>query len=127
VADTPRLSRDFWWYFAAQSISALGSSFAQSALPLVIFQLTGSATSLGAGMAVRFLPYLLFGLLIGAITDRVDRKQMLIHTDLGRATDRAAADDTILTSGSPAIGSIRFRYDPSGCACCLLSSVRPLR
>lgn len=32
-------------------------------------------------MAVTYLPYLLFGLLIGAVADRVDRKRMLIVTD----------------------------------------------
>lgn len=80
-----RLPKDFWWYFAGQATSTLGSSFTRFALPLVIFQLTGSATSLGVATAVTFLPYLLFGLVIGAITDRVDRKRMMIGTDLGRA------------------------------------------
>lgn len=80
-----RLSRDFWLYFTGQSVSSLGSSFTQFALPLVIFQLTGSATSLGAGNAIQFLPYLLFGLVIGALVDRLDRRRMLITTDLGRA------------------------------------------
>jgi MFS family permease len=79
-----RLSRDFWWYFAGQATSALGGSFTQFALPLLIFQLTGSATSLGAAMATTYLPYLLFGLVIGAITDRVDRRRMMIGTDIAR-------------------------------------------
>jgi MFS family permease len=82
---TPRLPADFWLYFGGQLTSTLGSSFTQYALPLLIFQLTGSAANLGAGMAVTFLPYLLFGLVIGAISDRVDRKRMMVGTDVARA------------------------------------------
>jgi MFS family permease len=81
-----RLPVDFWLYFSGQATSALGGSFTQFALPLLIFQSTGSATSLGAGMAVTYLPYLLFGLVIGSIADRVDRKKMMIYSDVARAT-----------------------------------------
>jgi MFS family permease len=85
AGQTERLPVDFWLYFGGQFTSTLGSSFTQYALPLLIYQLTGSAASLGAGMAVTFLPYLLFGLVIGAISDRIDRKRMMIGTDLARA------------------------------------------
>ena len=55
------------------------------ALPLLIFKLTGSALNLAIASATTFLPYLLFGLLIGAWVDRVDRKRLMIVTDLLRA------------------------------------------
>jgi hypothetical protein len=80
-----RLGRDFWLYFSGQSISQLGSSFTTFALPLLIFRLTHSATSLAIGTAATFLPYLLFGLVLGAVTDRVDRRRMMLNTDLARA------------------------------------------
>src|SRR5207244_8663235 len=38
--------------------------------------------SLGAATAATFLPYLLFGLLLGAWMDRVDRKKAMIALDL---------------------------------------------
>lgn len=76
---------DFWKFWLGQSISQLGGSFTAFALPLLVYKLTGSAVSLAIGTAAYFLPYLLFGLLIGAWVDRVDRKRTMIAVDLGRA------------------------------------------
>lgn len=80
-----RLSGDFWKFWTGQTISNLGSSFTFFALPLLVFNLTGSALNLAVTTAAYFLPYLLFGLVIGAWVDRVDRKRMMIAVDLGRA------------------------------------------
>lgn len=76
---------DFRRFWVGQTISNLGGSFTIFALPLLVFKLTGSALNLGLIMAFEFLPYLLFGLLIGAWVDRVDRKHMMISTDVVRA------------------------------------------
>jgi Transmembrane secretion effector len=81
-----RLGRDFWLYFTGQGISQLGSSFTTFALPLLVFRLTRSATSLAISTAATFVPYLLFGLVLGAVTDRVDRRKMMLRTDLARAS-----------------------------------------
>jgi MFS family permease len=80
-----RLSLDFWKFWAGQTISTLGSSFTAFALPLLVFKLTHSPVYLAAATAAYFVPYLLFGLVIGAWVDRVDRKRMMILVDLGRA------------------------------------------
>ena len=81
-----RLSSDFWKYWTGQTISNLGSSVTLFALPLLVYKLTGSSINLGITGAAEFLPYLLFGLILGAWTDRVNRKRMMIFTDIGRAT-----------------------------------------
>ncbi len=80
-----RLSLDFWKFWAGQTISNLGSSFTGFALPLLVYKLTRSPVYLAATTAAYFVPYLLFGLVIGAWVDRVDRKRMMIAVDLGRA------------------------------------------
>jgi MFS family permease len=72
-------------YFSGQSVSQLGSSFTTFALPLLVFKLTHSATSLAITTAATFMPYLLFGLVLGAVVDRVDRRRMMLHTDVARA------------------------------------------
>jgi MFS family permease len=52
-----------------------------------VFKLTGSALALGATLAIYTAPQLLFGLAIGAWTDRTDRKRLMIVVDLlGAAT-----------------------------------------
>jgi MFS family permease len=75
------VSRDFVKFWVGQTISNLGSSFTQWAVPLLVFQLTHSAVSLGAAVAATFLPYLFFGLPLGAWMDRVDRKRAMILLD----------------------------------------------
>lgn len=87
TAQTPgnRLSSNFWKYWTGQTISNLGSSVTLFALPLLVYKLTGSAINLGISGAANFLPYLLFGLILGAWTDRVNRKRMMIFTDIARA------------------------------------------
>jgi MFS family permease len=79
------LSGDFGRFWLGQTISNLGSSFTMFALPLLVFNLTGSPLNLGIAAAAEFVPYLLFGLVIGAWVDRVDRKRLMIATDLARA------------------------------------------
>lgn len=76
---------DFWKFWVGQTISQLGSSLAAFALPLLVFKLTGSALNLGIASAASFLPYLLFGLLIGAWVDRANRKRLMITVDVARA------------------------------------------
>ena len=75
------MSSDFKKFWIGQTISNLGSSFTQWAIPLLVYQLTHSALSLGVATAATFVPYLLFGLLIGAWMDRVDRKKAMIVLD----------------------------------------------
>jgi MFS family permease len=84
-AAEPRLSADFWKYWTGQTISNLGTSFTLFALPLLVYKLTGSALNLAFATAAAFLPYLLFGLVIGAWVDRVNRKRLMIATDVASA------------------------------------------
>lgn len=73
---------DFWKFWTGETISSFGSSITFFALPLLVFNLTGSAVSLGIAFAMFGLPHLFFGLLIGAWADRLDRKRLMIVVDL---------------------------------------------
>jgi MFS family permease len=79
------LGRDFGRFWLGQTISALGSSFTLFALPLLVFRLTGSAMSLAATLAAGFAPYPLLGLVLGAWSDRLDRRRLMIRADVARA------------------------------------------
>lgn len=81
---------DFGKFFAGQALSNFGSSFTLFAIPLLVYQLTGSATNLAISSAAEGLPYLLFGLLAGAWVDRVDRRRMMIVVELLRAATIAS-------------------------------------
>ena len=75
---------DFGKFWVGQTISNLGSSITLFALPLLVYELTGSAVNLALTTAVQFVPHLLFGLIIGAYVDRLDRKKLMITVDLLR-------------------------------------------
>ncbi len=77
-------SSDFWKFWTGQTISAFGSSFTSFALPLLIFKLTNSSLNLALTVTAAVLPYLFFSLVIGAWTDRVNRKGLMIVTDIAR-------------------------------------------
>ena len=85
----PQLGRDFWIFWLGQTISNFGSSITQFALPLLTFRLTGSAMNLALTTAATFLPYLLFGLVIGAWVDRLERKRLMIVVDTLQALTMA--------------------------------------
>lgn len=77
--------RDFWLYFGSQLVSQLGSSFTTFALPLLVYKVTGSSGGLAITTVANFLPYLLFGLVLGAIVDRVDRRRLMRSADCARS------------------------------------------
>ena len=82
--------RNFWLFFVGQTISSFGTSFTRFALPLLVYELTGSPLSLALTTALTFLPVVLFGLLIGVWVDLVDRKRLMIGANMGRAVIIAA-------------------------------------
>jgi MFS family permease len=79
------LRSDFGIYLVGQTISNLGASFSILAVPVLVFQITRSPTQLAIANFAAFLPYPLFGLIIGAWVDRLDRKKLMIWTDVARA------------------------------------------
>src|SRR5262249_43820963 len=80
-----KLNSDFWKLWVGQTISSLGSSFTLFALPFLIFNLSHSAINLSLTTVAGFLPYLLFGLIIGAWVDRLNRRRLMIFIDIARA------------------------------------------
>jgi MFS family permease len=78
--------RAFHGLWLGQSISQLGSQITVVVLPLVAaVTLHASPFEIGLLAALETVPYLLFSLPAGVIADRVDRRMLLILTDLGRA------------------------------------------
>lgn len=74
--------RSFVLFWLGRNVSILGSTITAVVLPIVVFRLTGSAfqTSLLASFEV--VPYFFFGLVAGAIADRVNRRRLMVICDL---------------------------------------------
>ncbi|MEU4805280.1 MFS transporter [Actinosynnema sp. NPDC023587] len=75
-------ARDFSRYLTARLLSVAGSLVAVVALPVLVYQLTGSAGWTSAVAMAEALPYLVFGLLAGAVADRVDRRRLMVAMDV---------------------------------------------
>jgi dTMP kinase len=73
---------------AAMSVSSLGDWVGFVAVTALVTRLAGSKTTaafaVSAVMVARMLPAILFGPIAGALVDRVDRKRIMIISDLSR-------------------------------------------
>lgn len=87
VERTPHVlaSRNFRLLWLGQAVSTFGDKFTEIAIPIFVFNLTGSALQLGLAFLIQTLAALLFGLLAGTLTDRWDRRRTMIVSDLLRA------------------------------------------
>jgi MFS family permease len=81
LRDDPEFRR-FW---LARVVSLAGSSFTYVALPVLIYQRTGSPLLTGVVAAFEAIPYLLLGLLAGALADRWDRRRVMVAADVTSA------------------------------------------
>jgi MFS family permease len=79
-----RNNRNFRLLYIGQTISQLGDWFNAVAVYALLLDLTGSATAVAWMMIVQFLPVAVFGPFAGVIVDRVDRRRLMIATDLLR-------------------------------------------
>ncbi|HEV8545299.1 MAG TPA: MFS transporter [Candidatus Limnocylindrales bacterium] len=92
-------NRDFRTLLSTQGVSSIGDAVSFTALPLLVFALTGSGAAMGVVGALQTLPDLLFGMVAGALADRTDRKRMMFLADAGRALLTAAIPLTVWLGG----------------------------
>src|SRR5215217_6159507 len=67
-----------------QGTSFVGDAVSMVALVVLVVQVTGSATAVGGALVARLLPTILSPL-AGVLADRVDRRRVLVASDLARA------------------------------------------
>jgi hypothetical protein len=72
MVEAPRLlqNRDFMLLWGGQVVSTLGSMASHVIFPLLILAITDSPTAAGIAGALRFVPYLVLSLPVGALIDR---------------------------------------------------------
>lgn len=78
------VNRDFRAFWLGMALSALGSSFTMVALPLLVLESTGSVARMGIITAVRSAGGLVVSLFAGPLVDRIDRRSLMLWTDIGR-------------------------------------------
>jgi MFS family permease len=78
-----RLDRDYRWLWVGQAVSGIGNQVTRLALPYQVYVLTGSTLAIAALTAVQLVPILVFSLGAGSVADAVDRRRLLLVTQVG--------------------------------------------
>lgn len=74
----------FRWLWAGASASNLGDGMLLAAGPLLVTSMTREPLAVALAPFVQQVPWVLFGLLAGAVVDRVDRRALMIGVNLLR-------------------------------------------
>jgi len=78
-----REHREFRLLWFGQVVSGMGNQITRIALPFQVYVLTGSTLAIGALVLAQLVPILVFSLGAGSVADAVDRRRLLIVTQVG--------------------------------------------
>lgn len=92
-----RLGRGFRWLLASSWVSNLGDGLMMAAGPLLVASQTHDPMLVAAAAMASQLPWLLLGLVAGALADRLDRRMIVVMVDLLRAIVLAGLCAVIVT------------------------------
>lgn len=98
-----RLGKPFRWLLASSWTTNLGDGIAMAAGPLLVASLTGDPFLVSMAALLGWAPPLVFGLYAGALTDRLDRRKLVIVADGSRAVILAGLVATMAT-GTISVG-----------------------
>jgi MFS family permease len=82
--------RNARWFYSGLLVSNVGSWLQLTAMSLLVYRLTDSATAVGITWALQFIPMLVLGVWAGAVSDRRDRRRMALATQTGQAVQALA-------------------------------------
>ncbi len=80
-----RESRPYRRLLLGDAVSVIGTQVTIVAVPIQVYDLTGSAAAVGLVGLAGLLPLVVFGLYGGAIADAVDRRRLVLVTTSGQA------------------------------------------
>ncbi|MEJ7833341.1 MAG: MFS transporter [Nocardioides sp.] len=72
-------------YLVARTLSGAGNIVTLVALPILVYRMSDSASLTALVAALEAAPYFVFGLLAGALTDRWNRKRVMVLADAASA------------------------------------------
>ena len=78
-----RRDREYRLLWSGQVVNAVGNQITRLALPFQVYAITGSTLAIAALTVFQLVPILAFALAAGSLADWVDRRRLLIATQLG--------------------------------------------
>jgi MFS family permease len=118
-----RESRSFRLLWIGQLISLSGSQLRLVALPYQIFLLTGSSFAVGLIGVFQAVPLLVLSLFGGVIADAVDRRRLLLITQIGLAVVSLA----LAVSTQAGVASVPLLYVLTAVGACFSALDNPTR
>ena len=117
-----RRHRNFRIFFLGQLVSLAGSWMQNIALAWLVLELSGSPLAVGALAFARFLPFTVFGLAAGVVTDRIEPRRLVMITQAAALLVSVALAVVTLTGsatlpivyGLAALGGLTLAFDAPG-------------
>jgi MFS family permease len=109
-----RLDRDYRWLWTGQAINGIGSQITRIALPYQVYVLTGSTLAVAALATVQLIPILVFALGAGSVADAVDRRKLLLATQLGLLACSASLVLLAVAGNPPLIALFAVAFAAAG-------------
>jgi len=100
-----RLGQSFRWLLGSALVSNLGDGIGLAAGPLLIASLTPDPFWVAMGATFQWLPPLVLGPFAGVMSDRLDRRAIVVNVNLARAVALAALC-TIVATGKATVGLV---------------------
>jgi MFS family permease len=91
-----RSEPQFRLLFTGQLLSVLGDRMMLVALPFAVLGSGGGTGAVGLVVAAQMVPFVVFGLVGGVVSDRSDRRRVLIWSDTGRMVVQACVGALLL-------------------------------
>src|SRR6185436_13431586 len=101
-----RLGAGYRWLLASSWASNLGDGLAVAAGPLLVASLTSDPFLVSLAALLRWAPPLVFGLSAGVISDRLDRRLIIMAADAARAVTLVALVAATATGHVTATGAL---------------------
>jgi MFS family permease len=97
IPEVLRAEPQFRLLFAGQILSIVGDRVMLVALPFAVLEAGGDVGTVGLVVGAQLVPFLIFALIGGVLSDRADRRRVLITSDMARLVVQAAAAVLLLS------------------------------
>jgi MFS family permease len=111
-----RLDRDFRLLWTGQAVSTAGRMITAIVLPYQVYVVTGDVLAVGVLSLIQLLPILIFTLGGGAIADAVDRRRLLLVTQVSLAVTTLGLALLALVPAPPVAGIYALAFIAAGLA-----------
>ncbi len=109
-----REHRDFRLLWFGQVVTGMGNQITRIALPFQVYVLTGSTLAIGALVLAQLIPILVFSLGAGSVADAVDRRKLLMATQVGMALTSLALVALAVVPAPPLIAIFGVAFVAAG-------------